>query len=313
MTRRWGAARCAAWWTCVVLLFGRSESAASQPLVRVAAITARRTGVPNLGPAVNPAAHAAGETSDRRAAAPWWAPVASAVVPGSGQFLMGQQRSVAYIVAEAYLVVQALTAQRDGGRSRDEYRALALDVARRGFVGVKPVGPWKYYETMEEYLASGVFSRSAGATVVPETDESTYNGASWLLARQNNWKDPTVAPTVSSPEYQRALAFYVARAIRDEYRWTWRDAQLQQDLYGQTIASANRSYQRALNLGGLVAANHLASLIDAYISVRVRRFGGVRVTGLELDGIQSTISTVGDPAAGRRVLTSALRFVPASP
>ena len=312
MTRRWSASRCAARWAGVALLLGRSESAASQPVARVVAITARRSDAPTLVPTVNPVAQSAGETGDRRTAAPWWAPVASAVVPGSGQFLMGQQRSVAYIVAEAYLVVQALTAQRDGGRSRDEYRAIALDVARRGFVGVKPIGPWKYYETMEEFLASGVFSQTAGVAVVPETDESTYNGASWLLARQNNWKDPTVAPAVSSPEYQRALAFYVARAIRDEYRWTWRDARLQQDLYSQTIASANRSYQRALNLGGLVAANHLASLIDAYVAVRVRRFGGVRISGLEFDGIHSAVSPLGDPAAGRRVLTSALRFVPTS-
>lgn len=248
----------------------------------------------------------------RTKSAPWWAPVASAVIPGAGQFALGQQRTVAYLVAEGYLVIQAVAAQRDGNRNRDEYRAIASDVARRGFGVTHPIGVWKYYETMEEYLESGVFDRIPGGVIDPETDESTYNGASWKLARENFWIDPESPPAVDSPAYQRALSFYVDRAIRDDYRWSWRDAQLQQDVYRQTIASANRTYQRAVTLVGLVGANHLASLIDAYVTVRVRRYGGVRVAGLTLDGVESSVRTLGDPAEGRRQLTSSLRFVAGS-
>lgn len=223
---------------------------------------------------------------------------------------MGQQRSVAYLVADLYLVVQASSARRDYRRDRDEYRGLAADVARRPFGGTLPVGNWDYYELMEKYLESGVYSKGGTGTIVPETDTSTYNGASWLLARENHWPNVNVAPAVSSPEYQRALAEYSSRAIRDEYRWSWRNAGLEQGFYRETIAQANRRSQRALNLAGLVGMNHLASMIDAYVTVRVRRYGGVRVAGVSVDGIQSTVGAVGDPALGRWSWRTAVRVVP---
>ncbi len=232
-------------------------------------------------------------TSDRWAAlgmapavapAPWWAPAASAVVPGAGQFALRQQRSVAYVVAEAFLLVQYLAAQRDGNRERAAYRDLALTVARKAFDGKAP-GTWDYYERLEQYLESGAYDRVPGGAVDPETDPTTYNGARWQLARETYWRDPKVAPATNSAEYQRALAFYQRTAVTDAFRWSWRDAQLQQDVYIQTIRSANRSYQRAVNMLGVVAVNHLASLIDAYVSVRVRRYGGVRVGSYSLDGV----------------------------
>ena len=144
---------------------------------------------------------------------------------------------------------------------------------------------WDYYERLEQYLESGAYDRIPGGPVDPETDPSTYNGARWRLARETYWRDPNVAPATSSAEYQRALAFYQHSAVTDAFRWSWRDAQLQQDVYIQTIRSANRSYQRAVNVLGLVAVNHLASLVDAYVSVRIRRYGGVRMGRYSLDGV----------------------------
>lgn len=226
--------------------------------------------------------------------ASWWAPAASLVVPGAGQSMLKQPRSVAYLATEVFLVIQYLAAKRDGNRDRTEYRQLAADIARKKFGGTR-VGPWDYYESMEKYDASGAFDMIAGGEVDPETDPLTYNGARWLLARLNFWANPNVAPSKSSPEYQRALAFYVNSAAGEEYLWSWRDQQLQKDLYQQTIRSANRGYQRATSMVGILAANHLASLIDAYISVRLRRFGGAsdggRTSGLRLDGISTAYST----------------------
>ena len=242
--------------------------------------------------------------------APWWAPVASVLIPGAGQFAMGQQRSVGYLVAEGYLVLQAVAAQREGNRDRNEYRALASDVARRPFSATRPVGAWSYYESMEKFMESGAFDRIPGGAVDPETDATTFNGARWRLARENFWPDPDVPPPVTSSAYQRALASYTAQAVRDEYRWSWRDAQLQKDVYEQTIRSWNRLNKRAVNLVGLVGANHLASLIDAYVTVRVRRFGGVRVAGLELDGFRTSVQLIGDPNNGHRQILSVLRFIP---
>jgi hypothetical protein len=246
-------------------------------------------------------------SSDR---SPWWAPVLSAVVPGAGQFAMGQQRSVGYLVAEGYLIIQQVRARRDANGDRDAYRALAFEVARKPFGGERPVGGWDYYESMEKYLESGAYDRLPGGALDPETDETTYNGARWLLARETYWLNPAVAPAVGSPEYQRALAFYQSRAVRPAFQWSWRDAQLERDVYAQTIASANRSGQRAVNYVGLIGANHLVSLIDAYVSVRVRRFGGAGVMGLSMESVHTVVEPVGDPRDGQRQLRTAIRLVP---
>ncbi len=241
--------------------------------------------------------------------APWWAPFASAAIPGAGQFTLKQQRSVAYLVAETFLVLQYLAARRDGNSERNAYRALAADVARKPFGGARPVGSWDYYENLEKFLESGAFDRVPGGAVDPETDPSTYNGARWLLARETFWRNPAVAPAVGSSEYQRALAFYQRSAVTDEYRWSWFDATLEQDVYVQTIRSANRSYQRAVNMLGVVAVNHLASLIDAYVSVRIRRFGGAGVGGFALTHVETGYQPApGDPQRGQ--WQAALRFAP---
>lgn len=244
--------------------------------------------------------------------APWWAPLLSGVVPGAGQFAMGQQRSVGYLVAEGYLILQQVRARRDANRDRDAYRALAFEVARQPFGGERPRGSWDYYESMEKYLESGAYDRIPGGALDPETDEATYNGARWLLARETYWLNPDVAPAVGSPEYQRALAFYQSRAVRAAYQWSWRDAQLERDVYAQTIASANRSGQRAVNYIGLIGANHLVSLIDAYVSVRVRRFGGAGVVGLSMQSVHTVVEPVGDPRDGRRQVRTAIRLVPSA-
>ena len=242
--------------------------------------------------------------------APWWAPVASAVLPGAGQFALGQQRGVAYLVAEGFFVLQSIAAQRDGDRERERYRTVASDVARKRFSSSRPVGAWTYYESMEERLESGAFDLIPGGAVDPETDPATYNGSRWLLARETFWLNPKVNPGTSSQEYARALAKYVREAVTDEYRWSWRDAQLQWDVYKQTIRSANRSYLRSVNLAGVVGANHLASLVDAYISVRIRRFGGAGIAGVKVDGINTDVVPVGDPATGKKVLRMQVRLVP---
>lgn len=228
----------------------------------------------------------AASSADLRGAASgsWWTPVASLVVPGSGQLMAGKQRGFAYMVLEGYLLIQAISAQRSGDRDRVAYRQVASDVARAAFGEDRPVGPWAYYESLEKYLESGTYNLNTDNGFQPETNVLTYNGAQWRLARETYWSDPDVAPDVGSAEYQRALEFYQRRAVRDEFRWSWRDAQLQQDVYRQHIASANRNYQRAVNYAGVVAANHLLSMVDAFIAVRLNRFGGALAAGGGTEG-----------------------------
>lgn len=240
--------------------------------------------------------------------APWWAPTASLVLPGAGQATLRQARGVAYVAAETFLWLQIAASRTDLNKEEGRFRALAADVARKRFGGALPSGSWEYYESMEKFLESGLFDRIPGGAVDPETDTLTYNGARWLLARQNNWRDPAVAPALGSVEYQRALAAYQSEAITDAYRWSWRDAQLQQDVFKQTIARRNKAFQRGTSLLGLVYANHLFSMIDAYIGVRVRRFGGAGVAGLRFDGISTTLDPLGDPANGAVRVTSRIRL-----
>ncbi len=221
-------------------------------------------------------------------ASPWFAPLLSVVVPGAGQAWLRQQRAVAYVAAEGYLILQAVRSSRDASRERDAYREIARSVARAGVTGERPVGPWSYYERMQTVLESGAYNRTPQNGFSPETDPATFNGFIWQLARETYWRDPDNAPAVSSPEYQRALAFYKSRAAGDAFLWSWRDAQLEQDLYRQTIARSNDASRRTSQFIGLLLANHALSLVDAYVSVRLRVYGGQGVAGEQRVGISGS-------------------------
>jgi len=220
---------------------------------------------------------------------PWYAPLLSAVIPGAGQGLLRQQRGVAYLAAESYLILQALSSQRDASREKREYREIARTVARAGVAGERPDGSWAYYERMQKVLESGAFNQTPGAGFTPESNPETFNGSIWLLARETYWRDPQTAPDASSPEYQRAIAFYRSRAATNEFLWSWRDAQLQQDLFRQTIARSNESARRTRQMVGLLLANHALSLVDAYVSVRLRVFGTDPASGEQRLGVSGTI------------------------
>lgn len=244
------------------------------PLVAaLAQFPARAAAVPSAptGPAVAVAASVAlpGEGRVPRDLAP----LASLVLPGAGQAVLGKDRFLAFVALEAFAWLQWRKDALEGGRERRRYRALARDVARASFGGPRPDGRWAYYEDMERYLESGQFSLSAAA-LIPEPDTLTFNGSRWLLARRTYWTNPDVPPPATSAEYQRALQFYEGEAVRPEYRWSWRNAQLQWDLFRQSIDRANDSARRARAATTILIANHLLSAVDAFATVRVER--GVR-------------------------------------
>ena len=226
--------------------------------------------------------------------APLLAPLASLILPGSGQVLMRQQRAVGYLAAEGFLWLQAINAKRDINRSRADFRQIAADVARSSFGTTRPPGTWDYYETLEDKNSSGKFDLNVGGKFTPEMDTTSYNGTKWLEARETYWVDPFVAPAEGSVQYQQAISFYQERAVPDNYRWSWIDHQLEKDQYKQTIRDANSSRQRYVSTIGLIAANHLVSMVDAYISVRLNRFGGAGL-GARL---QLESRSIGDPRYG---------------
>ena len=216
---------------------------------------------------------------------PWWAPLASAALPGAGQAALGQDRALAYLAVEAYGWLRYAADIREARRQRAGYRDIAARVARANLSEARPPGDFEYYERMEHYVESGVFDASADDGVQPETDPESYNGFIWLRARTTFWEDPTSPPPLGSDPYLAAMAYYADRAIKPEFRWSWRNAQLEQDLFRQTISRSNEAFRRSIQDLGVLIANHALSTVDAYVSIRVRNVG-VGGDGL---GVEATI------------------------
>ena len=206
----------------------------------------------------------------------WWVPFTSTVLPGTGQALLGQHRFVAYLAVEAFTLLGYVNQENEATRERNRYRTLASDVARAFFPGAHPVGTWAYYESMEHYVESGAFDRIPGGALTPESDETTFNGAMWLLARRTYWRDPNVQPATTSGEYQNSINLYIARAVQPEFSWSWRNAQLEQDLYRRSINRANQAYRDARAQLGWLIANHLLSTVDAFVTLRFRGGAGAQ-------------------------------------
>lgn len=215
--------------------------------------------------------------SGRRRGSPWWAPLASALAPGAGQAVLGQDRWLAYASAEAVALLRYAADRDEGQTERRNYRRLANQVARALYTtGTPPPGNFDYYETMEKWVASGVYDADpGGGSIVPEGDTLTFNGWVWQLARETYWTSPDSVPSPDSDAYRQALGFYERRAIRPEFRWSWRDAQLEQNLYRRAIARSNSAFRRSTEDLAAVLANHVLSTVDAYVTVRLRRRPGI--------------------------------------
>lgn len=221
---------------------------------------------------------------DSTAPTRWYAPVASLVVPGLGQALLGEERAIGYVITELYAWLEYRAWRTEGRRRRGEYQRLAADVARAGFgAGLPPVGPFSYYETMRNFVASGAFDRVPGGALDPEIDETTFNGQLWRLARETYWADPAVTPPEESAAYRNAQSLYIQRAVLPEYAWSWRDAALEYDLYRLTIARSNVAFRRAQSFAGVLIANHLLSMVDAIAVVRVRLPDGPAASGVAVE------------------------------
>jgi hypothetical protein len=194
----------------------------------------------------------------------------SAIVPGAGQLVLGQERFAGYMAVESYGWIRYLRHRADGRRSRESYRTLAAQVARSVFVEDPPLGAFEYYERMEQFIESGVFDMSDDPDLQPDMDESTYNGSLWRRARETFWDDPGMQPAPTSNAYIRSVQYYRDRAVTDEYRWSWRNSQLEQDLYRRTIAGSNRAFRSSIADLGVIIGNHVLSMVDAFVALRLR-------------------------------------------
>jgi hypothetical protein len=215
------------------------------------------------------------------ASASAWAIAASAVLPGSGQAILANNRALPYLAVEAFAWTSYVRHSLEYRRHRDGYRGLASRVARAPFSSIRPNGSFEYYERMTHYLEAGRFDVFAGGGIDPETDSLTFNGAVWLLARRTYWSNPAIAPDTSSSEWQRAVAFYRARAYDQLYRWSWSQAPQEYAAFLALIGESNDANRRAMTDLGVVIANHVLSTVDAYITIRVTRDSRREGFGLE--------------------------------
>jgi hypothetical protein len=196
-------------------------------------------------------------------------PLASLLVPGTGQLLAHQDRGAVYLAAEVYLLSRALQLNHEAVTLELRYQNLAFDVARRPFGPIKRDTLFRYYEQMERLVESGAYDAGPGPAFVPESDPRTNNGAVWLLARRTFWKDPNVPPDPTSPQYLRALEFYQTHAVTPNFLWSWRNHSLEYEVFRDYFRRSDSEFRRAQNQLGLLLANHLLSAVDALISARL--------------------------------------------
>ncbi len=202
----------------------------------------------------------------------WLRPISSAIIPGSGQLMAGQDRGIIYLAVETFLIVQFLSSNSEGISQRDTYLDLAFGVARAPFAPSRRDTVFEYFEQMEKFVESGPFDSDPGPAFAPPVDELTYNGSIWKLARETFLVDAGI-PDTTTAEYQRALEFYRGRAVGPNFQWSWRDAGLELDLYRQSIKRSDDAFRASTQYLGLLLANHLISAIDAFVSYRLSRNG----------------------------------------
>jgi hypothetical protein len=201
-------------------------------------------------------------------------PLASLLVPGSGQLIAHQDRGAVYLAAEVYLVSRFLQLDREAVREARRFQNLAFDVARRPFAPARRDTVFEYYEQMERFVESGRYDADPGPVFAPESDPRTYNGSVWLLARRTFWEDPAVPPDPTSPQYWRAVQFYQSRAVGPGFLWSWRDHSLEHEVFRDFIRRSDNAFRRAQSQIGLLLANHVVSAVDALISARLSAAAG---------------------------------------
>jgi hypothetical protein len=187
--------------------------------------------------------------------------LASAILPGAGQYLQGADRWVPYIVLEAWAIVRYVERRSEARTIERRYRDLAWSVARRGGISVPPRrdSVFEYYEDMTRFGASGAYDadpRAAG--VQPERDRETFNGQLWELAQ-----------ALFSDDAQ-ALAYYQSRAVPPTFAWAWGQSNLEQQVFEELIHESDEAFRDATTALGIVLANHMISAVDALVLARVR-------------------------------------------
>lgn len=197
--------------------------------------------------------------------------VFSAIVPGAGQWLLGQDRWPAYLAIELWAWIQFLDWRREGHHLQTQYKDLAWLVARRVSTGPRTDSGWEYYEALARFQSSGAYdSDPLRAGVQPEEDPTTFNGSIWTLAREIYLpQDPENPVQEGSGPYEKAFNYYLSRAYAPGLAWHWGTSTLHKEEYTGLIREADEALRNSTGMIGVILANHLLSAVDALVSGRL--------------------------------------------
>jgi hypothetical protein len=195
--------------------------------------------------------------------------LASAILPGSAQYLMGNDRWVPYAAVELWALISYVQQRRLGRSLEQRYRDVAWQVARRVSVGERRDTVFEYYEAMTQYGSSGGWMPGG----VPERQDGTFNGELWKLAQALYLPAGQPAPP-GSPAYEAAVQYYLNRAIPPGYAWAWGGNNLEQQVFADLIIESDAAFRSATRYAGIVVANHVVSAVEAFITSRLRQLSG---------------------------------------
>ena len=210
--------------------------------------------------------------------------LASAVIPGAGQYRLGAGRWVAYVGVEVWAWANWADARGESNDLERAYRDLAWDVARRISLGEREDREFEYYEAMSKYPASGSFDADPSAPgIQPEEDVATFNGDLWKLAREIfvPADGDSVPPT--DPELAAAIEYYERNAIGPQHAWAWGDNELEREHFRSLIRQSDEAARASTTLLGVILVNHVVSAVDALITARLRG-RAIKPSGLRLRG-----------------------------
>lgn len=224
--------------------------------------------------------------------------LASAVLPGAGQYYVKADRWPPYLAVEAWAWLKYLQRREHGRDLEQSYRDLAWSVARRIGTQTRRDTVFTYYEAVGHFRESGLFDADpATPTLEPEPDPTTFNGDTWRRARALFFRGSSV-PQPGSPEYERALAYYRANAVPPGYVWSWRNSELEHEEFREVISRSDEAYRSATRMLGVILANHLVSAVDALVLARVQALSEQRIR------VGSTL----EPAGSAYIWTTTVRI-----
>lgn len=200
--------------------------------------------------------------------------LASALVPGAGQYRLDAGRWVAYLGVELWAWLTYIDARSEVADLGGQYRDLAWAVARRISVGARADREFEYYEAMSSFGESGSFDADPGTGgVQPEEDETTFNGTIWSLARAIYYPAGSDSIPPTAQEHEAALDYYERNAIEPAYAWSWGGNQLEHEHFRTLIRRSDEAARAGTTILGVILVNHVVSAVDALIAARLRDAG----------------------------------------